>query len=455
MNKPMTLNSRPENIFAPNLQSLILESPRVNQTVHKWSVDYKTSYCRKFARETIIVLEGEIILNNNLLKRGDKVSVEANCLISIAIEKEATVLVATDGCAEEHNVFYLPMRQITWVSELPVVTVIVTAYNVQNFITSTLLSILNQDYPNIEILVVEDASTDKTLEVVKDFARQYSCITVLENPVNQGAALSKQRGVLAASGEFFLVYDGDDLLGKNAISQCMLAANTTQADTIIFGFVDLDSHTGIYHNPSFPIKVSGMPYIFDLPENMNADRLSRLTHLAATCLLKTSVHKQVFAKAFYAIPYFEDFPTFIAMLATARRVSIVNELYHGYRHGRSDQAINAWATRLRGVKSACFITSVEKMLAETWARPKLIRRLILFKLVRIAAIECFTMQKAGNRHEFRLTVKFFKKSLEMFSIHELFFTLRPRFLCLTFLLRFGNPSLIKKTLGKKRLWFLK
>jgi hypothetical protein len=85
MNKPMTLNSRPENIFAPNLQSLILESPRVNQTVHKWSVDYKTSYCRKFARETIIVLEGEIILNNNLLKRGDMVSVEANFFISMAV----------------------------------------------------------------------------------------------------------------------------------------------------------------------------------------------------------------------------------------------------------------------------------------------------------------------------------------------------------------------------------
>jgi glycosyltransferase involved in cell wall biosynthesis len=451
-----TLNSRIENIFTPSLHDFVNDALQFNQSFYyKWAVGYKSSYCRKFNREVVIVLEGEIILNNNILKKGDKVTVEANCLISIVVEKEATVLVATDGPANKDDVLYLPNRQSEWVAEIPIVTVIVTAYNVQNFIISTLLSILNQDYPNIEVLVVEDASKDHTLEVIKELAHQYPCIKIIENKINLGAALSKQRGVLSAAGDYFLVYDGDDLLEQKAISQCMLAANITQADTIIFGFVDLDSHTGYCHNPSFPVRVSRMPYTFDLPEHINADKLSRLTHLAATCLLKTSVHRQVFAKAFYPIPYFEDFPTFIAMLATARRVSMVNETYHHYRHGRSDQAINAWTTRLRGVKAACFITSVEKMLTESWAQSAQIRRVILFKLVRIAAIECHTMLKNGNRHEFHLTVRFFKKSLGMFSLREMFFTLRPRFLCLIFLLRFENLSLLKKILKGKRLWFLR
>jgi len=92
------------------------------------------------------------------------------------------------------------------------VSVIVAVYNTEKYIANCLKSILNQSYQKIEIIVVNDRSTDRTAEVVQRLVDMYpNRIKYLENKENRGAYYSKNRGLEIARGELIAFQDADDL----------------------------------------------------------------------------------------------------------------------------------------------------------------------------------------------------------------------------------------------------
>ena len=93
------------------------------------------------------------------------------------------------------------------------VSVIVTAYNVEAWIEEALHSVFNQSFPEIEVIVVEDCSTDNTRDVLAGIAD--SRLRVLYNRENMGAGASRRRGIEAARGEYILLLDGDDWLAED------------------------------------------------------------------------------------------------------------------------------------------------------------------------------------------------------------------------------------------------
>ncbi len=90
------------------------------------------------------------------------------------------------------------------------VSVIVPAYNAAETIGIALNSLVNQTWPNLEILVVDDASTDGTEEVVEEFTRKYPKIHYMRNPENLGAYPTRNQGYLNSTGDFITVHDSDD-----------------------------------------------------------------------------------------------------------------------------------------------------------------------------------------------------------------------------------------------------
>lgn len=95
------------------------------------------------------------------------------------------------------------------------VSVIIPAYNTERFIEATIQSVLNQSHRNLEIIVVNDGSTDGTLKVINDI--QNSKIKVITKE-NGGASAAKQTGLEAATGEFIQYLDADDLLSEDKIA---------------------------------------------------------------------------------------------------------------------------------------------------------------------------------------------------------------------------------------------
>ena len=87
------------------------------------------------------------------------------------------------------------------------VSVIVAAYNVENYIQRCLTSIINQTLKDIEIIVINDGSTDKTLYKINELVSQDSRIKVIDQN-NQGIANTRKNGLNAATGEYILFVDG-------------------------------------------------------------------------------------------------------------------------------------------------------------------------------------------------------------------------------------------------------
>ncbi|MCX6825557.1 MAG: glycosyltransferase [candidate division SR1 bacterium] len=97
------------------------------------------------------------------------------------------------------------------ISNTPLVSVIMPSYNGARFIEEALFSALNQKYPNMEFIVVNDASTDATSEIIMALQEKDERITLLNNPSNQGIAKSRNRGASVAKGEYIAVLDCDDI----------------------------------------------------------------------------------------------------------------------------------------------------------------------------------------------------------------------------------------------------
>ena len=90
------------------------------------------------------------------------------------------------------------------------VSILISAYNAQSYISTALRSLLEQSWSNIEIIVIDDCSTDNTCAIVEQFARQDGRIRLVKHLVNLGAYAARNTGLRHASGEFIATHDSDD-----------------------------------------------------------------------------------------------------------------------------------------------------------------------------------------------------------------------------------------------------
>lgn len=108
-------------------------------------------------------------------------------------------------------------REMTELLKLPLLSFIVTSYNYEKYIIKTLESIKNQTYENIEIIVVDDKSTDNSVAKIKDFAQNNPnlLLKLVEHSENKGQMATIQTGLLYANGQFVCFIDSDDVLIKD------------------------------------------------------------------------------------------------------------------------------------------------------------------------------------------------------------------------------------------------
>lgn len=106
---------------------------------------------------------------------------------------------------------------MTELIKLPLISFIVTSFNYENYLIKTLESIKNQSYENIEIIVVDDKSSDNSVEKIKQFIKdnQEISIKLVEHGRNKGQMAAMQSGLLVVNGQFVSFIDSDDILIKD------------------------------------------------------------------------------------------------------------------------------------------------------------------------------------------------------------------------------------------------
>ncbi|MBO7596325.1 MAG: glycosyltransferase [Bacteroidales bacterium] len=112
----------------------------------------------------------------------------------------------------------------------PLFSILIANYNNAKFFDDLFPSLISQTYKNIEIIFVDDCSTDNSLEEVKKYADQDPRIKVFKNNQNQGCAPTKKRCIELSSGEYFGFVDPDDYIEKNAVEKMI---NELQKDSEI------------------------------------------------------------------------------------------------------------------------------------------------------------------------------------------------------------------------------
>lgn len=110
---------------------------------------------------------------------------------------------------------------------MPKFSIIIPIYNVEKYLPKCLDSLVNQTYPNVEIICINDGSTDNSLQILKNYAIKDNRIKVI-NQQNQGVSLSRNIGIDNATGEYILFVDADDWLELNTCEiLCQSIVNKT------------------------------------------------------------------------------------------------------------------------------------------------------------------------------------------------------------------------------------
>lgn len=115
----------------------------------------------------------------------------------------------------------------------PSVSVIIPVYNTAAYISETLKSICAQTLTNIEIIVVNDGSTDNSLEIIHRSAAPDPRISVYDQP-NQGVSVARNKGMQQAKGEYIYFMDSDDLLEPEALEVCYRKCKDHHLDFVLF-----------------------------------------------------------------------------------------------------------------------------------------------------------------------------------------------------------------------------
>ena len=113
------------------------------------------------------------------------------------------------------------------------ISVVVPAFNVANTISKCLDSIVGQTYQNIEIIVVNDCSTDETRDIVLQYCKKYPQIVLCEHEKNKGLFAARITGVKKARGEYIGIVDSDDYISRDYYRELIIEAEKTKADIVV------------------------------------------------------------------------------------------------------------------------------------------------------------------------------------------------------------------------------
>ncbi|QQP69593.1 glycosyltransferase [Carnobacterium sp. CS13] len=121
----------------------------------------------------------------------------------------------------------------------PIVSVIVPVYNVETYIEECLDSIVKQNYPHLEIIVVDDGSTDDSNQLVKNYLEDERILFIEQE--NKGLSGARNSGLKKATGKYILFVDSDDYIGLTMLENLVSLMEESQADLVRFNgaaFVD-------------------------------------------------------------------------------------------------------------------------------------------------------------------------------------------------------------------------
>lgn len=139
------------------------------------------------------------------------------------------------------------------------VSVIVPAYNVENYLTETLKSLAEQTLEDFEVIIVNDGSTDGTADIINSFCEQYPFMRSIYQE-NGGVSAARNKGIASAEGKYIAFLDGDDLFAPDTLENFYVTAEENNSDLVIGKIENFDSNNNISYQ-EHSVNLSKKKYI--------------------------------------------------------------------------------------------------------------------------------------------------------------------------------------------------
>lgn len=132
------------------------------------------------------------------------------------------------------------------------VSIIVPVYNVENYLDKCLDSLINQTLQDIEIIVINDGSTDNSQSIIDSYQDKYpKLIKVIRQP-NQGISVARNKGLEQAKGQYIAFIDSDDYADKNMLQKAYDHIKKEQADIVVWNYYEVNSSAEILKKQTIP-----------------------------------------------------------------------------------------------------------------------------------------------------------------------------------------------------------
>lgn len=213
----------------------------------------------------------------------------------------------------------------------PKVSVIIPVYNVEKYVSACLDSMLLQDYPNMELVVVNDGSTDGSAALCEQYAARHTNIKLIHQE-NGGLSAARNTGIRSASGEYLLFCDSDDYLSEQTVVSRLVAhIREYDADVVLFRYKKLYDSTGKYVETTQPVDLAALRLLTDpaqrlkfLSENMLYISSACTKFIKREFILRHNLFFPVGANA-------EDIEWSALVAIHARRMEALNDCFYVYR----------------------------------------------------------------------------------------------------------------------------
>lgn len=260
------------------------------------------------------------------------------------------------------------------------ISVLIPVYNASEFLDESISSILNQTFTDIELICVNDGSTDNSLEMLQNFAKEDSRVIVIDKE-NGGCGSARNRALQEANGDYIYFFDPDDLVENNALELAYNSAVKNNSDLVIFKANIFDKN-GISNDQIF----------FYYNKSLNNTQFDNLTfNDIKRYVLKggyapwSKLYKKEFLDSYDDFKFdlglaFDDVPFHVKSMTRAKRISFINEFLYHYR---VDNVNSVNSTSSNGFDIFKIIGIVENIIRDEGLFDELIHEFYTFKLYHI------------------------------------------------------------------------
>ena len=202
------------------------------------------------------------------------------------------------------------------------ISIIVPVYNVENYLTKCLDSLVNQSYRNIEVLVVDDGSKDKSAEIIKSFVLKYPEKIKAFTKVNGGLSDARNFGIERATGDYIGFVDSDDYVTETMFEEMLLLAEKHQAKMVICNIQKVDE------NGQVTQKLTQLP---NMQEKINLEDhfsvFSDISYFACNKLFRKELFEH---KRFKKGVHFEDIQLIPQLLLECEIIAQTQSFHYQY-----------------------------------------------------------------------------------------------------------------------------